>query len=162
MPQRDILERTEGSGRGAYTHEILTSGADFDRCRERVLAFFESYELVRYGAVRVDESRSLCAAREGFEERLEQALAGNRAVLDGLVKELEDEGIASLDRLRHLPQGYLSKTLHVITHFLDGFFGIDTCFFNLEEDSHWVSGGLRERIRANPSRYWIVVVEGSG
>ncbi len=52
-----------------------------------------------------------------------------------------------------MPQGYKSKMLHVITHFLDGFFGIDTFFYNLEEDSHWVSEELQKKIAEAPTYY---------
>ena len=49
--------------------------------------------------------------------------------------------------------------LHVITHLLDGFFGIDSYFYNLVEDSHWVSEELRATIKTSPSRYWLIAVE---
>jgi hypothetical protein len=61
--------------------------------------------------------------------------------------------------LSELPQGFRTKMLHVITHFLDGFFGIDTYFYNLEEDSHWVSEQARRRIREAPSDYRLLSVE---
>src|SRR4030043_54062 len=64
-----------------------------------------------------------------------------------------------LKDLQELPQGYKSKILHVITHLLDGFFGIDTYFYNLEEDSHWVSEELKEKIKTNPPIFWLLSLE---
>jgi hypothetical protein len=42
---------------------------------------------------------------------------------------------------------------------LDGFFGIDTYFFNLEEESHWVSVELQKSMEAAPSAYWLLTIE---
>ncbi|MBS1113124.1 MAG: hypothetical protein H6Q92_887, partial [Nitrospirae bacterium] len=80
-------------------------------------------------------------------------------ILRGLIKELQVEGVMNLDDLNALPQGYKTKMLHVITHFLDGFFGIDTYFYNLVEDSHWVSEEMRRRIAENPSDFWLLSLD---
>ena len=58
--------------------------------------------------------------------------------------------------LNDMGQGYKSKILHTLTHFLDGFFGIDTCFYNLEEDSHWLSDGLAAEIKKYPKKFWLL------
>ena len=57
--------------------------------------------------------------------------------------------------------GHLSNTVHTIAHLLDSFFGIDSCFFNLVEESHWVTDSLKKEIRENPSLYLLVNVKGS-
>jgi len=39
---------------------------------------------------------------------------------------------------------------------LDGFIGIDSVFYNLAEDSHWLSAPLRKTIEQHPEHYWLV------
>jgi hypothetical protein len=63
-----------------------------------------------------------------------------------------------VDQLLTLKQGYATKILHTLTHLLDGFIGIDSAFYNLVEDSHWVSGELAEAIRVAGAEYWLVPV----
>lgn len=114
-----------------YYHEILAEGQDFETCKRKVLHFFHNYQLVRYSRIDVLEGESIQASNPVFWERLEKAILNNRRVLQNLIAELEDEGIKALKELNKLPQGYKSKMLHTITHLLDGFFGIDTYFYNL-------------------------------
>ena len=56
-------------------------------------------------------------------------------------------------------QGYESKVLHIITHLVDGFFGADTVFYNLEEDSHWLSDKLTDKIKEQPEKFWLLKIE---
>ena len=77
-------------------------------------------------------------------------------ILQNLIKELQGEKVTAIEDLNALPQGYKTKLLHIITHFLDGFFGIDTYFYNLVEDSHWVSPEMQAAIAENPSDYWLL------
>jgi len=157
VPVTDILSRHEELSRMKYYHEILVKGADKEACKRRVLKFFENYQLVRYSDIKIDES--ICATDPGFSARLLKAIRNNRQTLGDMIKELQRENVVTLDDLNRLPQGYKSKMLHVITHFLDGFFGIDTYFFNLEEDSHWVSDAMKKSIDSAPSAFWILTVE---
>jgi hypothetical protein len=159
MAFQDILEREKVLGQTKYRHEILVKGSDFGICKGKVLYFFEHYQLVRYSHIIILEDESLSASTLGYEKRLEKAILKNRYIVDDLIKELQAEGINSLDDIGKMPQGYKSKMLHVITHFLDGFFGIDTFFYNLEEDSHWVSEELQKKITEVPTYYWILAVE---
>ena len=159
-PLTDILSRDEDLQKPKYRHELLVKGKDLETCRNKVLRFFTDYQLVRYSSVTLQEGESLGAGDQGFGSRLEKAELENRRVLHGLMEELRDEGVADFNDLENMPQGYRTKMLHVITHLLDGFFGIDSCFYNLEEDSHWVSGELKKKIAAAPSSYWILTVEG--
>jgi hypothetical protein len=69
--------------------------------------------------------------------------------------------VESLGDLESLPQGYQSKTLHTLTHLLDGFFGIDSHFYNLIEGSHGVSAGLRGKIDSSPGGYMLLAVRAS-
>ena len=157
IPVTDILSRHEELSKTNYYHEILVKGPDIAACRTRTLKFFKNYQLVRYSGIHINESIS--ASDPGFSSRLLKAIDKNRQILHDLIKELQKEDVSTLDDLEELPQGYKSKMLHIITHFLDGFFGIDTYFFNLEEYSHWVSDKLQKGIEAAPSAYWLLAVE---
>jgi hypothetical protein len=64
--------------------------------------------------------------------------------------------VTGIEDLLALKPGYPSKVLHILTHMLDGFIGIDSAFYNLVEDSHWLSEPLRTTILRNPEGYWLV------
>ncbi len=159
MPYQDILSRQEDLGKSRYFHEFLVKGGNFAFSQKKVLQFFERYQLVRYSHITIAENSSLPATSPDFEERLNNAILKNRQIVANLMEELEKEGVRTLHDLSELPQGYRTKMLHVITHFLDGFFGIDTYFYNLEEDSHWVSEKARQQIRENPDHHRLLSVE---
>jgi len=159
MPLQDILTRHEDLGRSIYYHEILVKGSDFEACSHHVLRFFEKYQLVRYSQITVNENRCLPASHPDFTVRLQEAIQKNRQILQDLIGDLQSEGVNTLHDLKDLPQGYKSKMNHVIAHFVDGFFGIDTYFYNLEEESHWVSREFQQKIHAMPSQHWIISIE---
>lgn len=143
------------------SHEILVSGPDFATCKIRVQRFFERYMLVRYDTVRIDEQEAANAGQPIFFDRLERALAGNHEVLKELLEDLRLQGYTSLDDLQALPQGLASKTLHIASHLLDGFFGIDSHFYNLEDDSHWLTEKKRQQISRQPEAFWLLKVTAS-
>jgi hypothetical protein len=159
VPFRDILSREKDLQKSIYRHTILVKGTDFHACKMRVLDFFQQYQLVRYSHITVLENESLPASDPGFGDRLQQALLENRKILHELIEELQREGIRTLNDLEDIPQGYKTKMLHVITHLVDGFFGIDTSFYNFEEDSHWVTDDCRSKIASAPVLYWLLNVE---
>jgi hypothetical protein len=142
-----------------YHHLILTDGTDSEVCREKVSYFFEHYQLVRYFHTNILDRECLSASSPEFWDALEQARLKNREILHTLITELRGEGVQTLLDLESLPQGYQSNMLHVITHILDGFFGIDSYFYNLIEDSHWVSEALLEKMKISPSRYRLIHIE---
>jgi len=142
-----------------FHYEILSSGLDFDACKRNVLHFFQTYQLVRYAQIKILKDDSLPASSPEFWDKIEKAILENRLVLKQLLKELEDEGITTLKDLEKLPQGYKSTMLHTATHFLDGFFGVDTYFYNLVEDSHWVSRELTQKMQFSPAHYWLLALE---
>ncbi len=141
-------------------HDILVSGSDFASCRQHISRFFAKTPLIRYDDVKVMEEDSLNGLAENFWSRIEAGLAANRKVLAELLKCLKQEGYATLDDLESLEKGYLSKVLHSIAHLQDGFIGIDSRFYNLEEDSHTVSRAMQLKITENPAEYWILRVKG--
>jgi len=142
-----------------FHHEVLVSGPDCDACTRKVLSFFKAYQLVRYSQIKILKEDSLPASRPEFWNKIEKAVLENHLVLKQLIEELDDEGVTSLKDLEDLPQGYKSSMLHTVTHFLDGFFGVDTYFYNLEEGSHWVSEELMEKMQASPAHFWILSIE---
>lgn len=138
------------------THYFLIDGEDLQAGMNKVNHFFSTTVLVKYDQVVLEKSGSCCALEERFGEMLGQAVALNRQLLEKLLKELAQEGFADLGRWHEMPQGYLSKTVHAAAHMLDGFFGVDSSFYNLVEDSHWVSDKLRERILQDPRGFWLI------
>jgi hypothetical protein len=159
VPLTDILSRHKDLSKTNYSHEILVKGTDIVACRGRVLKFFENYQLVRYSQISIKGNGSISASDPEFSVRLLNAIHKNRQILSAMIKELRRENVFTLEDVEELPQGYKSKLLHIITHFLDGFFGIDTYFFNLEEESHWVSDELQKSMEAAPSAYWLLTIE---
>ena len=159
MPFDDILNRHQDLKRPAYHHEILVNGPGFEPCKRKVLLFFEKYQLVRYNLLSINESMSVSASNPAFHGRLREAILANHTILDGLIRELREEGVEILDDLNTIPQGYKTKLLHIITHFVDGFFGIDTYFYNLIEDSHWVSDKMWDKILSTPSAFWLLSLD---
>jgi hypothetical protein len=140
-----------------FRHLFLVQAEDFSFASQRVLKFLHSYELVRYDTFFI-ESNYIRADSEKFWLELEKGLSQNQRVLKEYLEELKKEGFGSFSELLNLPQGYLSKIVHLIAHLLDGFFGIDSSFYNLVEDSHWISPSLKKDILKNPERYFLVWV----
>mgnify|MGYP000438129521 CR=1 FL=1 len=122
MPLNDILSRDKVLRKPEYYHAILVKGLDLSDAKKKVLDFFERYQLVRYSHIELLEKDSFDAGRSGFEDALNTAIKKNRKIVRTLVQELQDEGITAVEQLGGISQGYQSKMLHVLTHFLDGFF----------------------------------------
>ena len=138
------------------SHLFLAAGNDARAAHSHVLRFLDQTTLVRYDRIHIVEEHIISAENKKFWPGLEASILENRQVIGDFVNELKGYGVNHLDDMKHLEQGYQSKTLHTIAHLLDGFFGIDSCFFNLIEDSHWLSPSLKEKIMENPDQYWLV------
>jgi len=147
-------------GKLEIAHSILIKGQDFESCSQQVRRFFDRTMLIRYDEVAVMADESLNGAEDGFWAGIRDGLAANRKVLEGFLENLKSEGYSSLDDLRHLEKGYLSKVLHIIAHLQDGFIGIDSRFYNLEEDSHGISRELQQKVGVSPGNYWLISVKG--
>ena len=141
-------------------HDILVAGTSFQTCRQRVHRFFDRTTLIHYDEILVVEPESVSSADRRFRERMAAGIAANRNVLGELLANLQEEGFTTLEDLQSLEKGYLSKILHTVAHILDGFIGIDSRFYNLEEDSHTVSRDLLNKILADPGSHWILSVKG--
>ena len=159
-PYRRIRERQESRGVEGR-HTFLLKGEDAAESLERVRRFLSTYELLRYSRVETDGDPPLPATDPGFLGRLDECIAENRRRLRSLLDELRREGIESLEDLGDLSQGHLTNTLHTATHLLDGFFGIDSFFFNLVEGTHEISDALRQKIASDPGQYMLVSVIGT-
>ncbi|MBU0485180.1 MAG: hypothetical protein KKB30_11800 [Proteobacteria bacterium] len=142
-------------------HKIMVEGSDFTTCRQKVQKFFDRNILVKYDTIEIKEEESLSAGSPSFMVMVDQGMEKNRKLINEFMKELKDCGINTLDELSAMDQGYESKTLHTICHLLDGFFGIDSAFYNLTEDSHWLSARLRKKINSGASGYWLLTVKAS-
>lgn len=146
-------------------HILLVRGDSFENCRKRVEIFFAKNFLVKYETVKIVPEKSYSAENPVFWKELRKGINCNRQKVVELVKELRVAGFNDLTSLAAIPQGYETKILHTITHLVDGFFGIDTCFYNLEEDSHGLSEKQEEQIKEKPAEFQLITVvcfSGSG
>jgi hypothetical protein len=143
-------------------HVFLVDGADYAEGRRKIESFLTKNLLVRYASLLFDDPGKIIAKNKAkFWETIDWCQKQNQLTITGLLQELSDLGYESIADLAHVPQGYNSKLLHTITHLLDGFFGLDSFFYNLIEDSHWVSEPLAAKIKQDDQKYFLVFVQGS-
>ncbi len=140
-------------------HDMLVSGPDLDTCERRVRLFFAKSQLVHYDSVEIDRQHSVNGVDPRFNELLQEAIAENRQILGELLAKLQEEGCTDLTDLLALPQGFKSKLLHTISHLLDGFFGIDSRFFDIDEISHWLTEDRRRQLAEQPEQCWLLRVK---
>jgi hypothetical protein len=140
-------------------HAILVEGSDIDACKNQVLHFFKQTTLVRYDDI-VIEDNALSGEAQNFNDELQRAILRNREMLQGFIDELAATGFEKRNDLALVVQGYHSKVLHIIAHFLDGFIGIDSAFYNMIEDSHWLSEETRDQISLRPERFQLLFLRG--
>jgi hypothetical protein len=137
---------------------VLSEGKNPEACKTQVMNFFEQTTLVRYDNIVFDEI-ILSATDPKFSEELDLGLKRNRQTLRKFIDELGETGFETRSDLMAVDQGYQSKILHIIAHFLDGFVGIDSVFYNLVEDSHWLSNDTKEQIDQEPDRFNLLFFE---
>jgi hypothetical protein len=140
-------------------HSILVSGEHYEDCKAQIDSFFEKTTLVQYDKISIDNDAIVNGDSEHFSERLKKGLDRNTAVLAKFIDELKTTGFEKRSDLPSLKQGYPSKVLHIIAHFLDGFIGIDTVFYNLIDDSHWISAKTKEQLTNHPEKFWLVPLD---
>ncbi|MFN3504768.1 MAG: hypothetical protein ACK4Y7_00975 [Caldimicrobium sp.] len=142
-----------------FIHFFLVEGKNLSEAAEKVKNFLEKYELVRYDSFKIEENGSFSAKDKNFGDLLDIALSKNQDTLKSYISDLKREGsIINLDDVEKIPQGYLSKLFHLLAHLVDGFFGIDSYFYNLVEDSHWITSRLKKNIAQNPDNYFLIKV----
>ena len=138
---------------------MLVAGDSFQSCRKQVEDFFARTQLVRYDRVAIDDHGSRQGSHQEFGSCATKAIQKNRRILEGLADDLKNAGALTTADLLNLPQGYPSKVLHILTHFLDGFIGIDSVFYNLIDDSHWLPEQTQQAISVAPDGYWLIPVD---
>ena len=139
---------------------MLCQGSDPEQVRLRVTHFFEKNFLVRYDRVEIPPELIISNDHPDFRPRLEAGIAENRRAVAAYLAELQESGFRQLIDLAGMQRGYESKILHLVTHLLDGFFGIDSRFYNLEEESHSVSDRLARLFGEEPGRFWLAEARG--
>lgn len=142
------------------THLFLVEGEECAVCKQLVERFLGRTQLVKYDVIRIENERCQAAQALGFWPAAEAGVAANRRFIEDLTAELTASGYTNIKDFLNEAEGFPSKVLHIIAHVLDGFFGIDSSFYNLVEDSHWISNGLKKRIEAAPERFWLIAVKG--
>ena len=138
-------------------HVVLTEGESLEGCRTQVMNFFERTSLVRYDNIVIDDQ--LLGSAPEFADALNSGLKKNGETLAKFIDELGTTGFEKRSDLMQLSQGYDSKILHFIAHFLDGFIGIDSVFYNLVEDSHWLSDETKDQIDQEPDRFKLLFLK---
>jgi len=141
-------------------HDVLLAGSDFASCSKQVTRFFDRTMLIRYDEILVLKNESINGTEKEFPARLQEGLAANQQAIGELLENLKGEGFATLEDIKGMEKGYVSQIFHTIAHLLDGFIGIDSRFYNLEEDAHDISLGLQQKILSAPQNYWILKVKG--
>ena len=140
-------------------HSFLVSGQHYEDCKAQIDSFFEKTTLVQYDKISIDNDAIVNGGNEQFSERLKKSLDRNQAVLAKFIDELKTTGFVKRSDLPSLKQGYPSKVLHIIAHFLDGFISIDTAFYNLIDDSHWISAKTKEQLTSHPEKFWLIPLD---
>jgi hypothetical protein len=140
-------------------HDMLVSGPDLTTCEQHIRLFFAKSQLVHYDSVEIDHQHSVNGTDTRFNKLLQGAIAENRRILGELLGKLQEEGCSTLEDLLALPQGFKSKLLHTISHLLDGFFGIDSRFFDIDEICHWLTEDRRRQLGERPEECWLLRVK---
>ena len=140
-------------------HIVLASGGSSEDVRAQVLLFFKATSLVNYDKIIIPTGGIISATDAAFSETLDHGLSRNHAILNRFLDELSAaQPTPELD-IGSLPQGYPSKIFHIIAHFLDGFIGIDSAFYNLVDDSHWLPDDTAALLASEPERFWLLSLE---
>jgi hypothetical protein len=140
------------------SHYFLVRSGSKELAASHVQHYLAGNQLICYAEFFVQPDEVLSGTDPLFEQTLAQGLAANDSFARRMLAHLKEEGVTSLDQLPDLPQGYVTKVLHTLTHLLDGFIGIDSVFYNLVEDSHRVSTELAAALRTAPANYCLVPV----
>jgi len=140
-------------------HSILASGSDLATCEHHIRLFFEKSQLVQYDSIEIDHSHSMNATASQFEGLIKQGVDSNRQVISDLLSTLNREGCTNLQDILTIPQGFQSKLLHTMSHLLDGFFGIDSQFYDIDENSHWITDSRRKQITESPETCWLMRIK---
>lgn len=140
------------------SHYFLVRTQTAEQAARHVERYLAGNQLISYAEFFVYSHEVLGGTHAQFWATLERGVAANDVFARQMLDHLKDEGVTTLEQLLQLKQGYATKLLHILTHLLDGFIGIDSVLYNLVEDSHWVSAEVRAAMRARAEEYWLVPV----
>lgn len=140
-------------------HKILVAGNSFENCCDQVSRFFALTSLVIYDCIQVIDDKCRSGLDADFFEVTAAAEQKNRDTVNTLINDLEQTGARTIADLRGLEHGYPSKVLHIISHLLDGFIGIDSHFYNLPADSHWLAPEAAQAIKDDPGGFWLIHID---
>lgn len=140
-------------------HKVLVAGESFANCCDQVHRFFDLTSLVMYDCIQIIDEKCVSGLDAEFFKTVAAAEGKNHATVNSLIDELQQTGVTTIADLRHLKHGYPSKVLHVISHLLDGFIGIDSHFYNLPADSHWLAEEGLAAVKADPGGYWLIHID---
>lgn len=138
------------------SHLVLVSAPSIEKGCTQVQDFFLNSLLVRYDKIDIRVEKCHGGRDKEFCVTLKHSIETNKKTLSNFIEEFKKTGFQNADDLITVEHGYPSKMLHIITHFLDGFIGIDSTFYNLIEDSHWVSEETTREIEATPQKFWLI------
>jgi hypothetical protein len=128
------------------------------QARQQAAHFMNTTQLIVYQSTTIKDEEIRSGTWKHFWVEMDEGITANRTFCSTLFQELQETGLTRLEDLLAIQRGYPSKLLHILTHMLDGFIGTDSVFYNLVEDSHWLSEPLRILIQQNPEKYWLVPV----
>ncbi len=137
-------------------HLVLVSAPSIEKGSAQVQDFFLNSLLVRYDKIEIRAEKCHRGSDKEFKAALQNSLATNRKNVCNLIEEFKKTGFQTADDLIKVKHGYPSKTLHIISHFLDGFIGIDSVFYNLIEESHCISEETARAIERAPKKFWLI------
>ncbi|MBM9616208.1 hypothetical protein JWJ90_18220 [Desulfobulbus rhabdoformis] len=140
------------------SHYFLVRAESATLAARHIERYLSGNQLISYAEFFVQAEEVLDKEHEKFWDTLGMGLVANDVFARRMLEHLKEEGATTLEDLLSIKQGYATKILHTLTHLLDGFIGIDSVFYNLVEDSHWVSEELSEAIRGQSDEYWLVPV----
>ncbi len=140
-------------------HKILVAGESFSNCCDQVHKFFDLTSLVMYDCIQVIDDKCRSGLDSDFFDIIATAETKNHTTVNNLIDELQQTGATRISDLRHLEHGYPSKVLHIVSHLLDGFIGIDSHFYNMLADSHWLAKDLQLDIEAKPEMFWLIHID---
>lgn len=140
-------------------HIFLVQAESRQDASHKVVHFLQATELVSYGRLNIDENGVVSGTSDSFWEILWHGVEKNKAFSQQVLEELKGNGVREVGDLLTVSLGYPSKLLHILAHMIDGFIGVDSVFYNLVEDSHWLGKNQETVIRKTPEQFWLVPVE---
>ena len=133
-------------------HTLLLSGDSYEACCGQVRTYFKRTKLVLYDTIEIIDARSFSATDSSFWPSLELVIEKNMKRIRSLIHDLDKSGITTIEDLSRIEQGYPSKLLHLLSHFINVFISTDSVFYNLPDDSHYIPSTTMSSIDQAPDK----------